>query len=182
MAKRIKWDVPLLKRLYLETGFSLKQIANEFNCDGSTVSRALRHLGVPLRTHSQAIKLRYTKGFTQRGPLNANWKGGRTISEGYAMIKLPNHHRAHLQNGYVFEHIVIWERVHNQSLPEGWVIHHLNGIRTDNRPQNLKALSRSAHINLGMIYKQRIRELEAEVKLLEKALEANQMIFRIEEN
>ena len=115
---------------------------------------------------------------------NPAWKGGRTISQdGYVYILAPHHPKANNRR-YVFEHILIWEQTHNKPLPSGWVIHHLNGIKDDNRPRNLLALPRSGHHNqlVAQALKQRIRELETEVKLLEKSLEAQQLIFRIEEN
>jgi hypothetical protein len=106
-------------------------------------------------------------------------------SAGYVLVGAPNHPRAS-SGGYVFEHILVWEAVHKQTVPEGDVIHHINGIKDDNRPQNLVALSpqrhNQKHQNLLQVRAQRIRELEQEVKLLEKALEQSQMVFRLEEN
>ncbi|KKN71811.1 hypothetical protein LCGC14_0416650 [marine sediment metagenome] len=110
-----------------------------------------------------------------------NWQGGRTYFDGYIMIHTPNHYRANSRS-YVFEHILVWERVHNRKLPTGWVIHHLNGIKDDNRPENLVALKRGEHTHLEKPFKERIRTLEMKVELLEKALDANQLIYKLEEN
>jgi len=73
------------------------------------------------------------------------------------------HHERNTR-GYLYEHIAVWEEA-NGKLPEGYVIHHLNGIRHDNRLSNLMALSRSKHhfaLHLQALQK-RIRDLEAEV-------------------
>ena len=110
-----------------------------------------------------------------------NWQGGRTYFDGYIMIHAPSHYRANSRR-YVFEHILVWERVHNRQLPKGWVIHHLNGIRDDNRPENLKAMKNGEHTHLAEPFKKRIRALEMKIELLEKALEANQLIYKLEEN
>lgn len=110
-----------------------------------------------------------------------NWKGGIISRRGYNAVHMPKHYRATKQ-GYVMEHLLVWERVHQRRLPKGYLIHHLNGIKTDNRPQNLIAMKKGEHINQTSPYKKRVRELEAEVNILQKALEDNQMIFRIGEN
>lgn len=95
------------------------------------------------------------------GKDNPSWKGGRVKQGGYMKIHMRNHPRAN-SSGYVPEHILIWEKVHRKSLPQGWVVHHLNGIKDDNRPCNLLGLQRSKHhvelVNRAL--KERIRELE----------------------
>jgi hypothetical protein len=115
-----------------------------------------------------------------------NYKGGRSVTNGYPVIRKRDHPRASPYTGYVLEHILVWEQVHNQPVPEGCQIHHLNGIKTDNRPSNLMCLTpakhNKKHQTLLQARAQRIRELEAEVKLMEKALQDSQMIFRLEEN
>lgn len=106
-------------------------------------------------------------GKANSGEKASNWKGGRVIdSGGYVRIYHPKpHHRRFIVNttGYVLEHILVWEKANNKLLPDDCVIHHLNGIKTDNRPKNLVAISPKDHG--GWTYSQclqkRIRELEA---------------------
>jgi len=113
---------------------------------------------------------------------NPNWKGGRFITgQGYIKVLMPDHPKAG-KDGYILEHVYIWEEYHQRQLPKDQVIHHLNGIKGDNRPENLIALKKGEHIHLAEPFKKRIRALEIRVRLLEQALEANQKIFRIEEN
>ena len=45
------------------------------------------------------------------------------------------------------EHRVIYEAA-NGPIPEGYVVHHTNGDRSDNRLENLEAMSRAEHIRL----------------------------------
>lgn len=45
-----------------------------------------------------------------------------------------------------FLHRLIWEDWYGKSVPDGYVIHHLNGDKTDNRIQNLQCVERSKHI------------------------------------
>ena len=115
-------------------------------------------------------------------PNPKNSKGYKTRhTQGYIMLNKPEHHHSSRQ-GYVMEHIVIWETVNNRKLPEGWLIHHLNGIKDDNRPENLVAMKHGEHVNYAEPFKKRIRSLEADIELLEKALRDNHFIFRVEEN
>ena len=60
------------------------------------------------------------------GANNHKWKGGRTRSGVYINILLPEHPRA-TPSGYVYEHILIAERVLGKPLPGGAVIHHHDG-------------------------------------------------------
>lgn len=92
----------------------------------------------------------------------ANWKGGIKRSHGYILIQVPDHPRASRQ-GYVREHILIWERANGNSLPEGWVIHHYNGIKHDNRPSNLLAMPNKKHELYICSLQRRIQELEGEL-------------------
>ena len=102
------------------------------------------------------------------GEKSSNWKGGKMIhSGGYKLIRMPEHYRAS-KNGYVFEHILIWERIYNKKVPKGYVIHHLNGIKDDNRPENLCIISKKDHMKINEKYKKRIRELELEISRLKQ--------------
>lgn len=75
----------------------------------------------------------------------SNWKGGvRTTSKGYKQILMPEHKRADA-TGYVMEHIVVYESATGIEVPDGCCIHHLNGIKSDNRIENLCMMTNSAH-------------------------------------
>lgn len=64
----------------------------------------------------------------------------RIDSDGYVKIKLPEHLEAHA-NGWVYEHrMVISDSLGRRLLPSENV-HHINGKRDDNRPENLELWS-----------------------------------------
>lgn len=89
-----------------------------------------------------------------------NWKGGRIRSSGYVFIHRPGHHRAN-RDGYVREHILVWEETHGKPVPKGWIVHHLNGRKDDNRPKNLEGLPNRKHYLVLQAKAKRIQELEA---------------------
>ena len=74
---------------------------------------------------------------------NNYWKGGRLKnSNGYVMIHNPEH-PASTKTGYVPEHRLIMENKVGRYLTGVEVVHHINGIRDDNRIENLKWLPSS---------------------------------------
>ena len=57
------------------------------------------------------------------------------------MIRVPNHPRATKTN-YVFEHILVMEELLGRHLRPEETVHHLNGVKDDNRPENLELWTR----------------------------------------
>ncbi len=86
---------------------------------------------------------------------------GRFIrQDGYEMVYCPESCHAY-RNGYVLGHVFAWEQFNNKVLPKGWVVHHLNGIKSDNGSRNLLALSDRNHKHILEAKSKRIQELEA---------------------
>lgn len=72
------------------------------------------------------------------GPFNRIWKGGRIVNKrGYVMIRSPQHPKANGKS-YVFEHRLVMEAHLGRFLLSDENVHHLNGIRDDNRIENLE--------------------------------------------
>lgn len=67
-----------------------------------------------------------------------NGKGRESfVAQNYRMIKAPGHPNAY-GNGYALEHVVVMAEKLGRPLVKGENVHHKNGIRTDNRPENLE--------------------------------------------
>ena len=79
----------------------------------------------------------------KRGAKNVNWKGGRFKSKiGYVFILMREHPKADIK-GYVLEHRLIMEKKLGRMLFDNENVHHKNGIRDDNRIENLELWSTS---------------------------------------
>lgn len=80
-----------------------------------------------------------------KGSNNPRWKGGRRKHHGYIDILQPEHPFCNNRN-YVFEHRLVIEQQIRRYLKPEEVTHHINKIKTDNRPENLMAfVNQSAH-------------------------------------
>lgn len=67
----------------------------------------------------------------------SHWKGGKPYhSGGYILIYCPTHPYA-INNRYVLEHRLVMEAHIGRILLPTEIVHHINGIRDDNRIENL---------------------------------------------
>ena len=84
----------------------------------------------------------FKKGMFSRENHRA-WKGGRRENVmGYVVVNSPGHPRAYRNE--VYEHIIVAEKKIGRFLEEGEVVHHINGIKNDNRSENLIVFKNNA--------------------------------------
>jgi len=78
-------------------------------------------------------------------PYEPDWDHTST-SNGYRVVRCEGHPRAWKLGKYVYEHIVVAEMHLGRLLSKDEVVHHKNGNKLDNKPENLEVLTHKAHM------------------------------------
>lgn len=78
------------------------------------------------------------------GEKHWNWKGSAKITGGYFAIKKPEHPDANC-GGYVLEHRLVMAKMLGRRLQSFEEVHHRNGIKNDNRKENLELVVKKKH-------------------------------------
>ncbi len=120
-----------------------------------------------------------------RGSNHPRWKGGKKYSNGYILVRLePTDFFFAMANqqGYIMEHRLVMAKHLNRCLLPWEIVHHRNGVRDDNGPENLRLIKGQAdHQSFNFLQrqnnqlKQRIEQLEQRVILLEAQLIASEV-------
>lgn len=85
--------------------------------------------------------VRYLTGHQMRGVKRG--EGRYVNSQGYVLLRMPTHPQAN--KGYVLEHRWVMEQKLGRPLRADEPVHHMNHVKTDNRPENLAVLSQHDH-------------------------------------
>lgn len=81
-----------------------------------------------------------------RGERNHQWKGGRSVaSTGYVLVRVGIEHHLADVRGYAYEHRLVAEGKIGRRLKRGEVVHHIDGVKTNNAPSNIEILTAAEH-------------------------------------
>lgn len=112
-----------------DQGLSQREIGAELGMSQAVVGRILSRAGYPTMV-------------VRRGANHGSWKGGRIAAPGgyTALLVAPDDALAVMRNcmGYVLEHRLVMARSLGRPLTKTETVHHINGIKVDNRIENLQ--------------------------------------------
>lgn len=149
-------DEQRLRHLYIGLRKSSYEIADMYGVTRSPVSRRIKKLGISR-----------PPGWHLVGENNPIWKGGRTsTTDGYIYLLRRGHPMAG-KNGYVLEHRLVMAEKLGRMLGGDEYVHHINGVKDDNRPENLTVVSGSDHKLLHVDVMRELRALRERVIELE---------------
>jgi len=128
----------LLETEYFENELSSVKIAKKYGCSKKYVLDKLKEFGIDTRTAGQTRKLHYKNGGVH--PM----QGKRKIvhhHDGYDYLYIGN-------GKYQSVHRLVWISANNQEIPRGYQVHHIDGNKRNNNPDNLILLSEREHKKL----------------------------------
>ena len=120
-------DPELLRTLYHEEGCSLRDIADKFGCTPRTVNVWMDKYGIETRPspHDKPVYF----GMTHQG------------YEGWV-------HTSNNTTQHVLVHRMLAVAEHGMESVAGRIVHHKNGIKWDNRIENIELMTQSEHATI----------------------------------
>lgn len=170
-----RWNKEELSHLYWEEKRNTYEITRMLSSSPCVINRVMEKLGIPRRSLSEIQKLRQKNHPQKKGPDNPLFKGRRELKSGYIKVYVGNHPYSD-SKGYIFEHRLVMEKKLGRYLLPWEKVHHFNGIKDDNRQENLKLVSRTSHTVYNELcancpLRKEVRLLRQEIKELREQIQ-----------
>ena len=126
-------------------------------CPNCLKGRWVREDGTRSKTFTGFCQLCHAQFTTGQFDKHSMWKGGSVKTKGgYIEIKLRNddpYYPMAKKSGYVREHRLVMAKHLGRCLESWEIVHHKNGIRDDNRLENLELITCGVYHLLDLNYK-----------------------------
>lgn len=170
---KVRFDPEEIRRLYWDEELSQPDVAKRLGKSSESVSAFMRRNGIPRRSHAEAMTLAAKSG--KNNPRDDsqfyNWEGRRWKDrKGYVHILLHPDNPYYCMaksDGSVSEHRLVMAKHLGRPLESWEIVHHINGIKSDNRIENLKLTTNKEHPSDN---RKTVIELQKRVTILEAEL------------
>lgn len=127
----------LIEKLHYKDKRSVREIAKLLGLSYSCIRWHIAVLGIPMRPRLEALQIARDQ---RMGGHSFNWKGGRKLWKNrYWYLYKPDHPNAN-SRGYLLEHRYVMSEKIGRALKDGEVVHHRDGDRSNNHPDNLQLM------------------------------------------
>lgn len=145
-------EIAKLKEVY--PFLSNKQISLLMNRSIGSIQHKATRLGI--KKDKEANKI--VRSLARSGANSHLWNGGKTKDkEGHILVLRKGNPMAD-KRGYVMEHRLIMSEHLGRVLNPDEIVHHKNGIKDDNRIENLEIMSNGEHTRLHHLGAKRSKE------------------------
>ena len=157
----------VLINLYVKKKRPIKYIANRLKRGECTVLRYMRIYDIPRRPQHQllgrkltikekkhlrqinlgkklSVKTRRKIADGNRGKATPHFRKERLTVDGYIHLWKPENPISN-KAGYIYEHRLVMSKMLKRALSSNEIVHHINGVRDDNREENLELTERKWH-------------------------------------
>lgn len=167
---------------YIDKNYSMSKTAKILGVSVGVIHKYIHFFDIPAKKRNDYKPTE--KMYDQIRSLGKSWKGKKRDDnfcqkmketrkrlngpgckklrrDGYVAVYYPTYQRTS-KDGFVMEHVLIMEQSIGRSLKDNECVHHINGMRADNRLDNLLLMTKQEH----MSYHSRKRHMERRVKKL----------------
>ena len=159
----------VIEELYNKPGFTTRRAAKALGCSYRYIEKLLTAYGlsIPVRRKIKKIAIPSFRDYDRW--LN---EGRRVniVDSPYIHVYVPEHPNTP-SNRSMLEHRLIVERKIGRLLESYEVVHHRNGIKTDNRLENLEVLTREEHSRAHLTAVKNVTILQDEILRLKSLLD-----------